>query len=63
MKSAFECFQEAAKWQAMAMAAQYETDRRVLLEMAEHWRTLGNEAKAADKMAAAEGPREVPPRR
>ena len=49
MKSAFECYQQAAKCQEMASAAADANDRAVLLATAEHWRTLGNKARAAEK--------------
>ena len=49
MKSAFECFQQAAKCQEMAEAARDDKDRAVLLATADHWRALGKEAQAADK--------------
>ena len=48
MKSAFECFQEAAKCEQMAKAALAETDRLFLLDAARHWRLRGEEAAAAE---------------
>src|SRR5262245_16150447 len=45
MKSAFECFQRAAKCEEMALAKLDVTDKAMLLEAAHHWRTLGNVAK------------------
>lgn len=48
MKSAFECFQQAAKCQEMADAAADANDRAVLLATAEHWRMHGNKARAAE---------------
>lgn len=51
MASAFECFQHAAKCEEQARDAQDDIDRVILLAAAEHWRTLGNEAKAAEKVA------------
>jgi hypothetical protein len=46
MKSAFECFQQAAKCERMAMASHEKVDRIMLLETAQYWRTLGEQAKA-----------------
>lgn len=54
MKSAFECFQYAARCEQAAKDAQHEADRAILLETARHWRTLGENAKYAE--AAAAGP-------
>lgn len=51
MASAFECFRQAAKCEEQARDAQDEVDRAILLATAEHWRTLGNEAKAVEKAA------------
>src|SRR5262245_54249377 len=45
MKSAFECFQRAAKCEEMALAKLDVADKAMLLEAAHHWRTLGNVAK------------------
>lgn len=49
MKSAFECFQEAAKCEQMAKDAQHEQNRATPLETARHWRALGEEAMAAER--------------
>jgi|FEC22Drversion2_1045045.scaffolds.fasta_scaffold00169_28 hypothetical protein len=46
MKSAFECYQHAAKCERMAKEALDTASRRMLRTTAEHWRTLGNAAKA-----------------
>ena len=52
MASAFECFQHAAKCEEQARNARNEVDRAILLATAEHWRTLGNEAKVLEKKPA-----------
>ena len=49
MKSAFECFQQAAKCEQLAKDTWDDANRTVLLATAEHWKTLGNEAKAAEQ--------------
>jgi hypothetical protein len=48
MKTAFECFQRAAKCEGMALAPSDEANRTVLLETAKHWRMLGERAKATE---------------
>ena len=48
MKSAFECFQHAARCEEQAYHATTEVGRALLLETAKHWRTLGGQAKAAE---------------
>ena len=53
LASAFECFQQAAKCEEQARNAQNEVDRAILLATAEHWRTLGNEAKEQGKKVSA----------
>ena len=50
MKSAFECFQHAAKCEQLAKDARAEADRALLLATAEHWKMLGNEAKPAESV-------------
>jgi len=42
MKSAFECFQHAAKCEEQAKQATSKAGRSMLIEAAKHWRTLGN---------------------
>ena len=48
MKSAFECFQHAAKCEEQARQATSDAGRTALLETAKHWRTLGEQAKASE---------------
>jgi len=48
MKSAFECFQHAAKCEEQAQQATSDTGRAALLETARHWRSLGEQAKAKE---------------
>ena len=48
MKSAFECFQHAAKCEEQARQATSDAARRALLETARQWRTLGEQAKASE---------------
>jgi hypothetical protein len=48
MKSAFECFQHAAKCEEQAQQATSDAGRASLLETAKHWRALGAQAKAKD---------------
>ena len=48
MKSAFECFQHAAKCEQQAFEAITESGRIALLETAKHWRMLGEQAKATE---------------
>ena len=57
MKSAFECFQHAAKCEEQAKQATSEAGRVALLETAKHWRTLGEQAKVKE----ANEPRERRP--
>jgi hypothetical protein len=51
MKSAFECFQHAAKCEEQARQATNDAGRTALLETAKHWRTLGEQAKASEAEA------------
>ena len=53
MKSAFECFQHAAKCEEQARQATSDAGRTALLETARQWRALGEGAKASE----AEGSR------
>jgi hypothetical protein len=55
MKSAFECFQHAAKCEDQAKQATSEAGRTMLLETAKHWRTPGEQAKVKETNAA-QGP-------
>jgi hypothetical protein len=48
MKSALECFLHAEKCEQMSRQALDNAARSMLLTIAEHWRTLGNTAKASD---------------
>lgn len=50
MKSAFECFQEAAKCEKLAERAPHEIERLYLLDGANEWRKRG---EAAAKAGAA----------
>ncbi len=47
-KTAFECFQHAARCQQMARKARNESARDGLLDVARCWRKLGDEAEAKD---------------
>jgi hypothetical protein len=47
MRTASECFQQAAKCKAMASAATDEINRTLLLEMAEHWLKLARNTRPA----------------
>jgi hypothetical protein len=58
MKSAFECFQHAAKCEEQAKQATSEARRAALRETARHWRALGEQAKAKE---ANEPRRHAPP--
>lgn len=49
MKSAFECFQEAAKYESMAADSSHEESRRMLLDVAAQWRELGKMVQAVEK--------------
>jgi hypothetical protein len=49
MKSAFDCFQHAAKCEEMAAAAIDDANRTLLLATAAHWRALGKAAKAQEQ--------------
>jgi len=48
MKSAFECFQHAAKCEEQARQATSDAARTALLETARQWRALGEQAKASE---------------
>jgi len=48
MKTAFECFQHAARCERLARGAFDEINRDILLRTAEHWKTLGKEAKVTE---------------
>lgn len=50
--SAFECFQAAARCVQKAKDAPTDTDRKFLLDAAEHWKTLGNEAAKVEASSA-----------
>jgi hypothetical protein len=51
VKSAFECFQHAARCEDQAHQATSGTGRTMLLEIAKHWRTLGEQAKIKETNA------------
>lgn len=48
MKSAFECFHEAARCEVLARSATSDDERVNLLAKAKEWRTLAEEAQAKD---------------
>jgi hypothetical protein len=48
VKSAFECFQHAAKCEEQANQATSDIGRTMLLEIAKHWRVLGEQAKVKE---------------
>lgn len=48
MKSAFDCFHEAAKFEQLARSATSEADRASCLAKALEWRTLALEAQSKD---------------
>ena len=48
MRSAFECFQEAAKCEQKAKHALTEEDRDFLLDAARFWKALGEDAAKAE---------------
>ena len=54
MASALECFRQAAKCEEQARNTQNEVEQAILLATAEHWRTLGNEAKALEEKVPSE---------
>ena len=56
MKSAFECFQHAAKCEEQAKQATSGAGRAALLETAKHWRALGEQAKAKEPRSSAYPP-------
>ena len=45
MKSAFECFQRAAKCEDIARATSDRSDRAMLLATAQHWRDLAKSTR------------------
>jgi hypothetical protein len=49
MKSAFDCFQRAAKCEEMAAVAIDDANRTLLLNTAAQWRALGKAAKAREQ--------------
>jgi hypothetical protein len=49
MKSAFDCFQHAAKCEEMAAVAIDDANRTLLLATAAHWRALGKAAKTREQ--------------
>jgi hypothetical protein len=49
MKSAFECFENAASCERRAEAAHDMADKTVLLGLAYHWRTPGEIAERIDR--------------
>lgn len=51
MMSALECFQKSAHCEAMARGCCDRMNSRMLQETAEHWRTLGAAATAAENPA------------
>ena len=52
MKSAFECFQHAAKCVRLAKTMDNHIDRSVLITTARHWQALGKVAKAREEREA-----------
>jgi hypothetical protein len=51
MKSAFDCFQQAAKYDHLASTASNDASRSHLLATADHWRVLGKAAKIRERRA------------
>ncbi|GEP61964.1 hypothetical protein [Reyranella soli] len=49
MKSAFDCFQHAAKCEQLASTATNDASRTTLFAAAAHWRKLGNAAKVRER--------------
>ncbi len=45
MKSAFECFQHAARCEQLAETARNDSIKAALLQTAKYWRKLGEQAK------------------
>jgi hypothetical protein len=63
VKSAFDCFQQAAKCEEMAATASDDASRALLLATAGHWRALGKVAKAREQRETNYEPRtKAPPR-
>lgn len=56
MKSAFECFQEAARCEQKAALAPSEADRLFLLDAARHWKQRGEAAATAETAKPAARP-------
>lgn len=52
MKSALDCFQNAARCEDMAHAAYSRGQRQMLLTIAKTWRSLGEAAKERERQAA-----------
>lgn len=52
MKSAFECFQNAAKCETLARVAKNEISRVALMDAARHWRAVSQQAKEMEAVAA-----------
>jgi hypothetical protein len=63
MKSAFDCFQQAAKCEEMASAASDDASRAVLLATAGHWRVLGKVVKTREQRDTNYEPRLAVPSR
>jgi hypothetical protein len=55
MRTASECFEQAAKCEAMASTATDEENRTVLLATAKHWRKLAQIARPAGKLTPESG--------
>lgn len=51
MKSAFECFQQAAKCEQMASTTKDDASRASLVATANHWRALGKAARTRERLA------------
>ena len=49
MRSSFECFQFAARCEEKAKVIADDDARAGLMASAEHWRMLGNQAKAREE--------------
>ena len=52
MRSALECFHQAAKCEQMARDARDDKSRTVLEATSRHWRGLGEKAKASECKSA-----------
>jgi 3-dehydroquinate dehydratase len=51
MKSALDCFQNAARCEEKASASQDPTQRQMLISTARTWRSLGEAAKEREQRA------------